>query len=92
MTQLKPLDIAEYLDDEEDMQAYLAAILEENNPALLRMALGDIARAKGMTEIAQKAGVNRQSLYKSLSEDGKPAFDTVQKIIHALGLKLTVTA
>lgn len=87
-----PLDISEYLADEADMVAYLQAVLEENDPVLLRLALGDIAKAKGMSDIAKQVGVNRQSLYKSLSEDGNPAYDTVQKVIAALGMKLTVSA
>lgn len=86
-----PLDISEYLADEADMVAYLQAVLEENDPVLLRLALGDIAKAKGMSDIAKQVGVNRQSLYKSLSEDGNPAYDTVQKVIAALGMKLTVS-
>lgn len=86
-----PFDVAEYLDDEADIAAYLQAVLEENDPVLLRLALGDIAKARGMSEIARQAGVNRQSLYKSLSEDGNPAYDTIQKVIAALGLKLTVS-
>lgn len=87
-----PLDISEYLEDEADMVAYLQSVLEENDPVLLRLALGDIAKAKGMSDIAQQIGVNRQSLYKSLSEDGNPAYDTIHKVITALGLKLTISA
>lgn len=87
-----PLDVSEYLADEADMVAYLQAVLEENDPVLLRLALGDIAKAKGMSDIAKQVGVNCQSLYKSLSEDGNPAYDTVQKVIAALGMKLTVSA
>ncbi len=87
-----PLDISEYLEDDADMVAYLQAVLEENDPVLLRLALGDIAKAKGMSDIAKQVGVNRQSLYKSLSEDGNPAYDTIAKVITALGMKLTVSA
>lgn len=86
-----PLDISQYLEDEADMVAYLQSVLEENDPVLLRLALGDIAKAKGMSDIAQQIGVNRQSLYKSLSEDGNPAYDTIAKVITALGMKLTVS-
>lgn len=86
-----PLDISEYLEDDADMVAYLQSVLEENDPVLLRLALGDIAKAKGMSDIAQQVGVNRQSLYKSLSEDGNPAYDTIAKVITALGMKLTVS-
>ncbi len=93
MTKIKtsPLDVSEYLADSADMAAYLQAVLEENDPVLLRLALGDIAKAKGMSDIAKQVGVNRQSLYKSLSQDGNPAYDTVQKVIAALGMKLTVS-
>lgn len=93
MTAIKtrPLDVSEYLADEADMVAYLQAVLEENDPVLLRLALGDIAKAKGMSDIAKQVGVNRQSLYKSLSEDGNPAYDTIAKIIAAMGMKLTVS-
>ncbi|MFV0411451.1 MAG: addiction module antidote protein [Paracoccus sp. (in: a-proteobacteria)] len=94
MTKIKttPFDVAEYLDTSEDMAAYLQAVLEENDPALFRLALGDIAKAKGMSAIAEQVGVNRASLYKSLSDNGNPTYTTVQKLIEALGLKLTVSS
>jgi probable addiction module antidote protein len=81
-------DAAEYLETEEDMVAYLEAALEENDPTLVATALGDITRAKGMTQIAKKTGLGRESLYKALSPDGNPEFSTVLKVISALGLKL----
>jgi probable addiction module antidote protein len=81
-------DAAQYLETEEDMAAYLEAALDENDPALVAAALGDIARAKGMTQIARKAGLGRESLYKALSPDGNPEFSTVLKVVSALGLKL----
>lgn len=81
-------DAAEYLKTEEDMAAYLEAALEENDPTLVSAALGDIAKAKGMTDIAKKTGLGRESLYKALSQEGNPEFSTVMKIISALGLKL----
>jgi probable addiction module antidote protein len=81
-------DAAEHLETEEDMVCYLEAALEENDPTLVAAALGDIARAKGMTQIAQKAGLGRESLYKALSPDGNPEFSTVLKVVNALGLKL----
>ena len=81
-------DAAEYLETEEDMAAYLEAALEENDPTLVATALGDITRAKGMTQIAKKTGLGRESLYKALSPDGNPEFSTVLKVISALGLKL----
>jgi len=81
-------DAAEYLKTEEDMVAYLEAALEENDPTLVSAALGDIAKAKGMTDIAKKTGLGRESLYKALSREGNPEFSTVMKVINALGLKL----
>ncbi|MDP2853785.1 MAG: putative addiction module antidote protein [Smithellaceae bacterium] len=87
---LSAWDAADHLKTEADMEAYLEAALEENDPALIAAALGDIARAKGMTEVAKKAGLGRESLYKSLSAQGNPELSTVLKVIHALGLKLQV--
>ena len=81
-------DAAEYLKTEEDMAAYLEAALEENDPTLVSAALGDIAKAKGMTDIAKKTGLGRESLYKALSQEGNPEFSTIMKVISALGLKL----
>lgn len=85
-------DAVQYLETEEDMAAYLEAVLEEDDPALFAAALGDIARAKGMTVIAREAGLGRESLYKALSADGNPEFGTVMKVVRSLGLKLHVTA
>jgi probable addiction module antidote protein len=81
-------DAAENLETEEDMAAYLEAALEDGDPALIGAALGDIARAKGMTQIARDTGLGRESLYKALSPDGNPEFATILKVINALGLKL----
>jgi len=81
-------DASEHLVSEEDMIAYLEAALAENDPALIVAVLGDIARAKGMTQIARQAGVGRESLYKALSPQGNPEFATVIKVINALGLRL----
>ena len=81
-------DPAEHLATEEDMAAYLEAALEQNDAALIAAALGDIARAKGMTQVAREAGLGRESLYKALSPDGNPEFATIMKVISALGLQL----
>jgi probable addiction module antidote protein len=81
-------DPAEHLDTEADMAAYLEAALEEGDAALVAAALGDIARAKGMTQLARDTGLGRESLYKALSASGNPEFATVMKVIAALGLKL----
>jgi probable addiction module antidote protein len=81
-------DPAEHLESEEDMAVYLEAALEEGEPALVAAALGDIARARGMAQIAKEAGLGRESLYKALSSSGNPEFATVMKVIKALGLRL----
>ena len=82
-------DAAEHLETDEDMAAYLEAALEENDPALIAAVLGDIARAKGMTQIAKQTGLGRESLYKALSPGAKPRYDTVLKVIRALGVEIT---
>jgi probable addiction module antidote protein len=86
-----PWDPAEHLETEEDMAAYLEAALEEGDPALIAAALGDIARAKGMTQVAREAGLGRESLYKALSPSGNPEFATILKVVTALGLELHAT-
>jgi probable addiction module antidote protein len=91
-TKTRPWDVAEHLKSEDEMAAYLEAALEEGDAALITAALGDIARAKGMTELARESGLSRESLYKALSPDGNPAFATVLKVIRALGLKLHAKA
>lgn len=83
-------DASDYLVDDESIAEYLNAVLEENDSALLYAALGDIAKAKGMTQIAKDAGLSRESLYKSLSVEAKPRFETIQKVLGALGVSLTV--
>ena len=87
-TKILPWDPAQHLESEEDMAAYLEAALEEGDPALVAAALGDIARAKGMTQLARDTGLGRESLYKALSPSGNPEFATVMKVVAALGLKL----
>jgi probable addiction module antidote protein len=81
-------DAAEHLETEEDITAYLEAALEENDPSLIAAVLGDIARAKGMSQIAMQTGLGRESLYKALSPEGNPEFATVLKVVNALGLQL----
>jgi probable addiction module antidote protein len=87
-------DVSEHLRSTEEMAAYLEASIEESNgdAAFIAKALGDIARAKGMTQVARDAGLSRESLYKALSGDRSPAFDTILKVINALGLKLHAEA
>jgi len=88
----RPWDAAEYLETPDDMAAYLEAALEDGDVGLIAAALGDIARAKGMTQIARDAGLGRESLYKALSPEGNPELATVLKVVRALGLKLHATA
>jgi len=84
----EPWDPVKYLVTEDDMAAYLAAALEEDDPAVFVAALGDVARAKGMTQIARETGLGRESLYKALSAEGNPEFATVMKVVRSLGLRL----
>jgi probable addiction module antidote protein len=86
---LVPFDAARYLDDDEAIAEYMTAVLEANDPDLLLLALGDVARAKGMAQVAKEAGLGRESLYKALSPGAKPRFDTVLKVARALGVKFT---
>jgi len=86
----RPFDVSNYLNDEAHIAAYLQAAIEDGDPALLAAALGDIARARGMTQLARDTGLSRESLYKSLSGERAPNSDTLLKVIHALGFKLTV--
>jgi probable addiction module antidote protein len=88
--ELRPFDPANYLETEEDILFYLEAAMEGNDPKHITSALGDIARSKGMSEIARKAGLGRQALYKALSEDGNPTLETLVAVLGVLGLELTV--
>lgn len=87
-TKTRPYDAAEYLETLEDMAAYLEAALEDGEPKVVVRALGAIARAHGMSQIARETGLRRESLYKALSPEGNPEFATVLKMVRALGLKL----
>jgi probable addiction module antidote protein len=89
MTRTTRFDAADYLDTEERQVAYIAAALESGDADFVRDALGLVARARGMSEIARKAGLNRESLYKALGEAGNPEFGTVMRIVRALGLTLS---
>jgi probable addiction module antidote protein len=81
-------DASEHLKTEKDMVAYLEAALEEGDPSIIAAVLGDIARAKGMAQIAEQSGLGRESLYKALSPGGNPEFSTILKVAKALGLHL----
>lgn len=87
----KPFDPAEYLDDKESLAVYMTEALATGDPGFITDALGVIARASGMTEVAREAGLSRESLYRALSADGNPEFATVLRVFHALGLRLSVT-
>ena len=89
--EVREFDTANYLDSEEIIAEYLNAALDDGNPDLLLMALGNIAKARGMTQVAKSTGLGRESLYKSLSAGSKPQYETVVKVINALGLKLHAT-
>ena len=88
---LPEFDITEHLDSEEAVVAYLSAVIEENDPSELAHALGVVARARGMTQVAKDAGLAREALYKALRPGAEPRFDTVRRVCSALGVKLTVT-
>jgi len=87
---IRPFDVTNYLNDDADIAAYLQAAIEDGDPALLAAALGDVARVRGMTQLARETGLSRESLYKSLSGERAPSSDTLFKVIHAMGFKLTV--
>lgn len=86
-----PWKTEDHLETPEEIAAYLEAVLEDGDPELISHALGVVARSKGMTEIAGRTGLGRESLYKALSPGGRPEFATVLKVVRALGLKLTVS-
>ncbi len=92
-TKTAPYDVAEFLETPEEMAAYLEACIQKSggDAAFIAKALGDIARAKGMTQIARESGLSRESLYKALSGDRNPSFDTILKVISALGLQLSAS-
>jgi len=90
ISNLPDFDVVDYLKTEADIAGYLTAVLEDGDPALFIAAIGDISRAKGMSDIAKKSGVTRESLYRALKIEAHPRFETVVKVIHALGMKLSV--
>jgi len=92
MTKFAPFDAADYLTDEETIAEYLTAALEDPNPDLFLIAIRDVAHARGMTQLAKDAGLGRESLYKALTPGAKPRYDTILKIMHALGVRFTATA
>lgn len=91
VSELAEYDAAEYLQTEQDIAAYLTSVLEENDPALLAAALGDIARSRGMSQIAKDSGITREALYKALRPGSAPRFDTISKVCLALGVRLVAS-
>ena len=91
MSNFTKFDAADYLDSEEMIAEYLTAALEDENPDVFLAAIADVAKARGMNAIAQSAGLGRESLYKALAPGAKPRYDTILKVLHGLGVKLTVT-
>jgi probable addiction module antidote protein len=87
----KPYDSSEFLDSDEAVAEYLTAAVEEGDAALFRHALGVVARARGMTQIARESGLSRESLYKALSDEGNPSLDTTMRVLKALNVRLTAT-
>ncbi len=88
MTKITPFDVADYLDSEETISEYLSVALADPDPDIFLMAVRNVARARGMTHLAKEAGLSRESLYKALSPGAKPRYDTVLKLVAALGVKL----
>ena len=89
---LLPFDAARYLTNDAAVAEYMTAVLETDDPDLLLLALGDVARARGMAQVAKDAGLGRESLYKALAPGAKPRFDTVLKVARALGVRLSARA
>jgi probable addiction module antidote protein len=92
MENTSPFDVADYLEDPRTAAAYLALVFEEGNADEIRTALNDLARAKGMTDLARDTGLTREALYKALGENGNPTLSTLLKVTKALGIKLSVAA
>jgi probable addiction module antidote protein len=91
-TSYAPFDAADYLDNDEVIAEYLSAAIEDSNPEVFLAALGDVAKARGMAQIAKDAGLGRESLYKALSAGAHPRYETVNAVLRALGVKFTVVA
>ena len=92
MSKLTPFDISEYLESKEMIAEYLTQVLQEGNTDELLVAIGNIAKAKGMGQIAQDTGLGRESLYKAFQEGAKPRFETVLKVLNSFGVKLQASA
>jgi probable addiction module antidote protein len=86
----KKWDIAEHLDSDEKIALFLEAVFEEGDPTLIAAAIGEVARARGMSQVAKEAGLSRENLYRALSEGGNPEFATILKVMRAIGYDLTI--
>ena len=91
-TEIAPFDAADYLNDEETIAEYLTAALEDPNPEMFLVAVKDVARARGMTQLAKDTGLGRESLYKALAPGAHPRYETIMKVVRALGVKLHAEA
>ena len=91
MDKISKFDAADYLDSDEMIAEYLTAALEDENPDVFLAAIGDVAKARGMSAVAQSSGLGRESLYKALAPGAKPRYDTILKVLRSLGVKLTIT-
>jgi probable addiction module antidote protein len=91
-TSYAPFEVADYFDSDASITEYLSAAAEDPNPDVFLAAIGDVAKARGIAEIARKSGLGRESLYKTLKAGSHPRFETIQAVLHALGVKLTVIA
>ena len=85
-------DVTEHLDTDERVVLFLEAVFEDGDPAAISAAIGEVARARGMTDVARDAGLSRENLYKALSESGNPEFSTILKVLRVLGFNLTIAA
>lgn len=83
-------DVADYLADEETIAEYLTAVLEEGDPDILLSAVGDVAKARGMAQVAERSGLGRESLYKALRPGAKPRFETIMRVLQSLGVKMEI--
>lgn len=92
MVKVTEYDPSAYLDDDEVIAEYLTAALEDGNPDVFLAAVGNVAKARGMSSIAESTGLGRESLYKAMAPGAKPRYDTILKVLHSLGVKLTVSA
>jgi probable addiction module antidote protein len=88
---IAPFDVADYLDDEEIIAEYLSAAAQDPNPEVFLLAVSNVSRARGIAKVAADSGLGRESLYKALTPGAKPRYETVRKLLDALGMKLTVT-